>query len=108
MEILTAVGNVVEVRINKRNLMKYLVEFNDLNGHPHKVWSNWTSKKSFQPGVSLPIKYVSIPGTFGFGVAITNLDDIPQYNEALLHVGMGAAVVAAAAAGFIVGKFLDD
>ena len=108
MEVLTAIGNVVEVRINKRNLMKYLVEFNDMNGRTHKVWSNWTSKKSFAPGVSLPIKYSIVPGTFGMGVAITNLDDIPQYNETLVRIGMGTAVLAAAALGFVVGKFIDD
>lgn len=104
MDMLTAVGNIAEIRINKRNLMKYLVEFKDFDGKTHRVWSNWTSQKSYDTGVSLPLKYFVIPGTFGMGVAIVELDDLPQYSEALVRFGFGVLIASVATTGFLLGK----
>lgn len=109
MVTMTAIGNIEEVRVNKRNIAKYLIRFKDDNGKIHTTWSNWTTnpdRQFHQPGTSVPIKYRVLPGTCGLGCTITEIDDLPQFNETLAHIGVGSMIVAAAAAGFVLAKLL--
>lgn len=104
----TAIGCIEEIRINKRNIVKYLIKFKGNDGKIHQAWSNWTSQKSYDVGASVPIKYRTVPGTFGMGYAITEIDDLPQYSEGLAKVGIGSLLICAAAAGFVAGKLMKD
>ena len=108
MSIATAVGNITDVRINKRNLMKLKVEFNDVNGRQHTIWSNWTSKKSYKPGTSIPVKYMPIPGTFELSVVVIEIDNLPQYSEILTNTGIGLMVMSIAVIGFIAGRMSKE
>ena len=103
-----AIGCIEEMRVSKRNIAKYLIKFKDDNGKIHSVWTNWTAKKDYALGTSIPVKYFIMPGTFGMCCSITEVDDIPQFNEKLARVGAGALFVAAAAAGFLAARLLSD
>lgn len=103
-----AIGSIEEMRVSKRNIVKYLIQFKDDNGKIHKAWTNWTAKKNYTLGNSIPVKYFSIPGTFGLCCTITEVDDIPQFNEKLARIGASTLFVAAAAAGFLAAKLFDN
>lgn len=103
-----AIGSIEEMRVSKRNIVKYLIQFKDDGGKVHNVWTNWTAKKNYDVGTSIPVKYFSVPGTFGLCCTITEVDDIPQFNEKLAKVGACALFIAAAATGFALGKLLKD
>lgn len=102
------IGSIEEMRVSKRDIAKYLIKFKDDNGKIHSAWTNWTAKKDYALGTSIPVKYFVLPGTFGMCCTITEVDDIPQFNEKLARVGAGALFVAAAAAGYLAAKLLSD
>lgn len=102
------IGSIEEMRVSKRDIAKYLIQFKDANGKIHNVWTNWTAKKDYALGTSIPVKYFILPGTFGMCCTITEADDIPQFNETLARIGAGALFVAAAAAGCLAAKLLSD
>lgn len=107
MVTMTAIGIIEEVRVNKRNVVKYLIRFKDDNGRVHTAWSNWTANRDHKPGTSIPIKYRLLSGTCGLGCTVTEIDDLPQFNEKLAQVGACALFIAAAAAGFTIAKLFD-
>ena len=52
-----AIGSIEEMRMSKRNIVKYLIQFKDEDGKIHNVWTNWTAKKNYELGTSIPVKY---------------------------------------------------
>ena len=101
------IGSIEEMRVSKRDIAKYLIQFKDDNGKIHNAWTNWTAKKDYTLGTSVPVKYFSLPGTFGLCCTITEVDDIPQFNEKLARIGAGTLFVAAAAAGYCTAKLFS-
>ena len=99
-----AVGCIEEMRVSKRNIAKYLIQFKDDAGNIHKAW---TAKKDYELGASIPVKYFSVPGTFGMCCTITEVDNIPQFDEKLARIGTCALFVAAAAAGYLTAKLFN-
>jgi hypothetical protein len=99
-----SIGCIENIKTNRSGKVKYEILFKDSYGKQHKKWSDWVLPSGYCAGASIPVKSLSVPGTFGFASVLLEVNGITQRRAEPFVAATTIAVVGAAIVGYTIGK----